>query len=180
MMASLCSLLCVWVLRVAELPKKAAGLLWELTAVQYPGKLQKKSAWPSDQSCWTLCFAKDNNWCDQITGSGRLWEKNWLLPVSPANNCLANVSRAVKLHRAGNAVGRSCYQGRRAYKAICCLEQFPRPAIFALRFRNLFEQAAVSHNELEMFWRLIHTILLWLPIGKNPWRNLHMGNLVLL
>lgn len=36
-------------------------------------------------------------------------------------------------------------------KAICCLEQFPRPAIFALRFRNLFEQAAVSHNELEMF-----------------------------
>lgn len=75
MMASLCSLLCVWVLRVAELPKKAAGLLWELTAVQYPGKLEKKSAWPSDQSSWTLCFAKDNNWCDQITGSGRLWEK---------------------------------------------------------------------------------------------------------
>lgn len=121
-------------------PKESCRLAARAHGCAISRQTRKKSAWPSDQSCWTLCFAKDNNWCDQITGSGRLWEKI---------DCYLSLLLIIALQMSAGHwnytvlvmlwVGAATKEEEEPIKAICCLEQFPRPAIFALRFRNLFE-----------------------------------------
>lgn len=75
--------------------------------------------------------------------------KNWLLPVSLASNCLADVSRALKLYCPDNAVGRICNQGKRACKS-------------SLPLRIISKAGNILLWDLEIFWnKLPFSVMNW-------------------